>query len=86
MQRIPDFRLIAESNTGTDFDHDIPKAQRKTILTVGASSCHWPIGDPQGPGFFLCGAQHDGKSSYCKHHAQVAYRTIGPSPVRWKVA
>ena len=85
MLRIPDFNLIDRCNTGSEADHEIPATQRKTILTVTPSCCHWPIGDPQRSGFFFCGAATDGKTAYCKRHAQVAFRSVAPSAIRLRM-
>jgi len=86
MQTSPDLQLIALSNAGSTTDHKAPAAQRKTILTVNAASCRWPIGDPRAAGFYLCGASVKGKSPYCERHAQVAVRGPSSPPIKWKVA
>jgi GcrA cell cycle regulator len=57
-------------------DAAIPIEQRKTFIELGPHDCRWPVGDPQEPGFFFCGAvQRDG-SSYCSAHHHVAYNRI----------
>ena len=48
---------------------------KRTVETIKARECKWPIGDPQEPSFSLCGARSDG-GSYCTHHAAVAYQPI----------
>ena len=82
----PDLNLIAQSNAGTETDHQTPVAQRRSIITVNASSCHWPIGDPRSPSFYFCGARTDGKTVYCERHAQLAIRPASSSQPKWKVA
>jgi GcrA cell cycle regulator len=44
-----------------------------TVLTLGASMCRWPIGDPQLESFTFCGRRAAG-CSYCTEHAQIAYQ------------
>jgi GcrA cell cycle regulator len=54
----------------------IPVEQRKSTMELGPRDCRWPVGDPQEPGFFFCGAvQRDG-SSYCTAHHRIAYNRI----------
>ena len=86
MSRLPDMKLIAQSDCGTESDNRTPLSQRKTILTVSATSCHWPIGDPQSADFYLCGAETDGRTSYCERHALLALRPTSPPSTRWKSA
>jgi GcrA cell cycle regulator len=60
-------------------DAAIPAEQRKSTMELGRHDCRWPVGDPQEPGFFFCGAvQRDG-SSYCADHHHVAYNRIRES-------
>jgi GcrA cell cycle regulator len=60
-------------------DAAIPAEQRKSTLDLGPHDCRWPVGDPQEPGFFFCGAvQRDG-SSYCAAHHHIAHNRIRES-------
>jgi GcrA cell cycle regulator len=69
---------IDQSNAGSDIDHCIPMAQRRTILSVNAATCRWPIGDPQSDGFYLCGAAKNAGNPYCERHAHIAVRSNAP--------
>lgn len=46
----------------------VPAEQRKSFAELTSTNCRWPIGDPQLPGFFFCGAASDQVSPYCAHH------------------
>ena len=48
-----------------------------TVLTLGASMCKWPIGDPSSDGFTFCGGRAV-QGPYCQTHAQVAYQPATP--------
>lgn len=60
---------IIRATSATDLPLEGPGS--KTILTVGACQCRWPIGDPQSPDFTLCGRSTP--ATYCVQHARVAY-------------
>lgn len=49
--------------------------QRQTapILALRQNSCRYPIGDPQRDGFRFCCAEAAPGTSYCPHHAAIAY-------------
>jgi GcrA cell cycle regulator len=47
---------------------------RRTMETLGAHECKWPIGEPQHPAFSFCGRKHDLAGPYCQKHAQRAYQ------------
>jgi GcrA cell cycle regulator len=49
-------------------DQQIPFEQRKTLLELAPHHCRFPVGDPQDPDFFFCGATKLGDSSYCAAH------------------
>jgi GcrA cell cycle regulator len=57
-------------------DAAIPVEQRKSTLELGPHDCRWPVGDPQEPGFFFCGAIQRDDSSYCAAHHHIAYNRI----------
>jgi len=44
----------------------------ESFFKLTESSCRWPIGNPQEPGFRFCLAQHAPGSSYCPEHHAVA--------------
>lgn len=51
-------------------DQQIPPEQRRTLAQLDNSCCHWPVGDPQSPDFFFCGAPkaNDEGIAYCLSH------------------
>jgi GcrA cell cycle regulator len=59
----------------------IPQHERKTIQTLEADDCRWPIGDPIKADFHFCGKTKVAGLPYCEHHAQRAYQSI-PLSVR----
>lgn len=44
-----------------------------SIVSVRYGQCRWPIGDPLGDGFRLCG-RGVARGAYCAAHGAVAYR------------
>lgn len=65
----------------------IPLAERKSIATIEAHHCRWPIGDPQHADFHFCGKNKVAGLPYCEFHARRAYqppqaRRRGTDPVR----
>lgn len=52
----------------------IPVSERKTVATLGANDCKWPIGDPQHEDFHFCGKKQDPGLVYCGFHARRAYQ------------
>ncbi len=71
-RREPNLQILADSNSLLNPIENIPVQQRRTIITVDASSCRWPIGDPQQEGFYLCGATASHDQSYCARHMTMA--------------
>lgn len=57
---------------------EIPEAQRKTIQSLDACSCRWPVGDPQTPEFYFCGGKAVPGLPYCEHHARRAFQAPAP--------
>lgn len=51
-------------------DQQIPVEQRRTLAQLDSACCHWPVGDPQAPDFFFCGAAkaNDDGIPYCPSH------------------
>lgn len=61
----------------SEYDQGIPHQKHRpdccrNLLQLGNHTCHWPVGDPQKPDFFFCGAWTN--EIYCRHHAARAYR------------
>lgn len=60
-----------------------PQGERKTILTIAAGECRWPMGDSGGAEFFFCGDPAQAGLSYCGAHCRRAYRPLdAPRDVR----
>ncbi len=72
---------LEQSNAGSDLDHRIPMAQRRTILSVNAAMCRWPVGDPQSESFYLCGAAKKSDTPYCERHARISVRSAMPKRI-----
>ncbi len=48
------------------------------ILELGAHSCRWPIGNPEGDDFGFCGRPKlTTRGSYCEQHTAGAFRRLG---------
>lgn len=57
----------------------MPKATKiKTVTTIEAGECRWPIGDPRQADFHFCGAQQELGRPYCKHHVAAAVEAPKP--------
>lgn len=54
-------------------DTEIPKGQRVGVLDLRFDTCRWPVGDPQSPDFFFCGALPYPGKPYCEGHCRQAY-------------
>ncbi len=46
------------------------------LLDLKESMCRWPIGDPASHDFHFCGCQKQAGSSYCEHHARIAFKPL----------
>jgi GcrA cell cycle regulator len=55
-------------------DAHIPLPQRRSLLELNTGMCRWPVGDPDRPGFFFCGAPCHDERPYCSDHCARAYR------------
>lgn len=51
----------------TEYDREIPLAQRKTVLELTPFTCRFPIGNPQAQDFYFCGVPSP-FYGYCEHH------------------
>lgn len=64
-------KLPAEEPTPVHVDDLlILEKQRRTVLTLRANECRWPVGDPkfEPDKFFFCGDVRAEGSPYCPHH------------------
>lgn len=59
-------------------DPVIPVGQRKTMETLLADDCRWPIGDPQVPDFHFCGSRKVDGYPYCDVHLRRAFQPAKP--------
>jgi GcrA cell cycle regulator len=59
----------------------IPLEQRKSIETLMAHDCRWPIGDPQNADFHFCGKQKVDGHPYCDFHVRRANQPTRPRTV-----
>lgn len=50
-----------------------PKKTKLSILDLTATTCRWPIGDPENPNFHFCGKKAVPGKPYCKEHSELAY-------------
>lgn len=50
------------------------RAGMVTLMELGPTDCHWPIGDPRDPSFRYCG-QRIHFRLYCVEHCRLAYET-----------
>jgi hypothetical protein len=64
-------------------DPTIPVGQRKTMETLMAGHCRWPIGDPQRADFHFCGKQKVGGYPYCDFHVRRASQPTRPRAVAY---
>jgi len=61
----------------------IPVGQRKTMETLMADDCRWPIGDPQGADFHFCGKRKVDGHPYCDFHVRRASQPTKPRAVAY---
>lgn len=47
---------------------------KRTVSSIGANECKWPIGDPASADFHFCGQGAAGGKPYCAYHSQVAFQ------------
>ena len=50
----------------------------KTVSTIEAGECRWPIGDPRDADFHFCGAHQALGRPYCEHHWSQAFVSAKP--------
>lgn len=51
---------------------------RVSLIDREDHQCHWPVGDPQQPGFGYCGLPAQPGLVYCAGHVQRAYVPVQP--------
>ncbi len=59
-------------------------APLKTLATLQADECRWPIGDPQLPDFHFCGARKPDGRPYCDTHAAAASTPSRPRVITFR--
>lgn len=52
----------------------VPVEQRKTLVQLSATDCHFPYGDPRDAGFYFCGGPALPDMPYCRAHCRIAYQ------------
>ncbi|MBX9590484.1 MAG: GcrA family cell cycle regulator [Hyphomonadaceae bacterium] len=52
-------------------------AAKKTVASLGAKDCRWPIGDPREQDFHFCGAAQLPGRPYCDRHWRMAFQPSG---------
>ena len=57
----------------------VPEAERRQLVDLEPTQCHWPMGDPLHADFHFCNRSKVAGLPYCDTHARVAY--VAP-PVR----
>ena len=55
---------------------DVPDVVGCGLLDLSDTRCHFPIGDPQAPGFGHCGEAISEGCIYCDRHRRIMYRPI----------
>jgi GcrA cell cycle regulator len=70
----PMAKIFAEPFVSAGPELVIPVTERKTIATLEANDCRWPIGDPQQADFHFCGKTKVAGLPYCEFHARRAYQ------------
>jgi GcrA cell cycle regulator len=61
----------------------VPLGQRKTMETLMANDCRWPIGDPQVADFHFCGGRKVDGHPYCDVHLRRASQPTRPRAVAY---
>ena len=51
-------------------------SKKKTIATLEAKDCRWPIGDPRREGFHFCGAPRLAGRPYCELHWRMSFQPM----------
>jgi GcrA cell cycle regulator len=55
----------------------IPVSQRRQLLELNGTLCHFPYGDPLEEGFFFCGGAAGSGLPYCKFHHRISHTGRG---------
>lgn len=64
----PDPATFNPEPSNMETDLAIPQHQRRTLLELTSDTCRWPVGEPDKPDFFFCGAALIAGSPYCAVH------------------
>lgn len=54
----------------------------RSLLDLDATTCRWPVGEPDHPDFAFCGAAPFKRYPYCLNHCVIAYRPDSADEVR----
>lgn len=65
-------------------DTKIPLHQRRGLHELNAFTCRWPVGNPDKPDFFFCGAIPKPGRPYCHAHCARAYSRVRADPLGWE--
>jgi GcrA cell cycle regulator len=60
-----------------------------SLLELTRERCHWPMGEPDEPGFHFCGGTALAEKPYCHGHCLIAYKPKQPirrAPFIWRAA
>ena len=68
-------KALQEAPPAPIVEAPVPLNQRRTMTTIEADECRWPIGDPQDADFHFCGAKKMAGIPYCECHGRRAFRS-----------
>lgn len=66
--RLPSGALSPVEIPPDQFDMEIPKEQRRTLMELKPHDCRWPVGFPGTGSFYFCGALALNGQPYCPVH------------------
>jgi GcrA cell cycle regulator len=58
--------------------------QRRTVLTLKARECRWPIGEPRHEDFHFCGKPQAPGRPYCDTHWAASRAPATARPIRFR--
>lgn len=72
-------KVFAEQMIAEDASAPLTAGRSKgvTLLQLTDETCRFPLGDPQMPGFYFCGAKPIEGSPYCLCHTALAFQPPG---------
>ena len=68
----PNWRLSAAKHAASRPPSEIP-ARPPPVIAPYDRTCQWPIGEPDGEDFRLCGTEAPAGAPYCTEHHAIAY-------------